>query len=52
MCIQLSLKAQNECGSRKLKDFKEILKNDNYQSELAVIRNEVIGLASKFPLYN
>ena len=52
ICIQLSLKAQNECGSKKLKDFKQILKTNSYQSELAIIRNEVMELASRFPLYN
>ena len=51
LCIQLSLKAQSESKSRKLKDFKQVLSTDTYKYALSSIRDRVFELAVKFPLY-
>ena len=51
-CIQLSLEIQSDCESKKLKEFKQMLKTEKYQDKIEVIHNEVIILASSFPLYN
>ena len=51
-CIQLSLEIQSDCESKKLKVFKQMLETKKYQDKIEVIHNEVIKLASSFPLYN
>ena len=52
-CIQLALKIQSNCKTKKLREFKEMLDNsDEYKIELDKIRERVNKLAGKFPLYD
>jgi len=50
-CIQIALTIQQNSNSRKLKDFKIMMKNDTYTSTINNIRNDVQTLSSKYPLY-
>ena len=50
-CIQLALQAQSECKTRKLKEFKELLRTEAYQQKLSKIRDGVQAFAREFPLY-